>query len=242
MARIVRREVMERIKARRASREKFREFIEWTQKHSGTRWVFRGQSQKWALKPSVGRGKSAYKPELELLLLQEFRRSALPHLRRNDLRNDWDWLAVAQHYGLPTRLIDWTTNPLVACYFAAQPSAREKRAGEIVAIDTKDIGYYRPEEQDEGDPFAITEDKFLRPSALANRIINQKGLFSIHHNPANAWQLRGRKEVFEIPAEMKADFQRHLFAMGVDAAFLMADLDGLTNTLKWRLNSGVLAE
>jgi len=233
--------VLERIRARRASKEKFAEFIEWVQERPSTRFVFRGQEQKWSLKSSIGRSKK-YKPEGELLLLQEFRRMALPYVSRSELVNDWDWLAVAQHHGLPTRLIDWTTNALVACYFASQPSSVRKREGQIVAINTTEIGYYTPDDPEEVEPSDIPEDRFIKPSALVNRIVNQKGLFSIHPMPNKAWQPRKYKEEFVIPAEMKNDFQRLLFSMGVDAAFLMADLDGLTNTLKWRFETGVLTE
>ncbi|MBZ9711164.1 FRG domain-containing protein [Mesorhizobium sp. ESP7-2] len=232
---------LDRLRQRRAARAKFGEFIEWIQAHPSERWVFRGQSQHWALRPSIGRGKS-YNPEQEQLLFREFKRAAHPFVDRSKLGNNWDWLAVAQHHGLPTRLIDWTTNPLVACFFASQPSSRGKRDGEIVAVEARQIGYYFPDAPTEIDPFEITEPRFLRTPAVAARIISQRGLFSIHPSPGKAWYLTNKTERFPIPAGMKTEFVKALFAMGVDASDLMADLDGLATTLKWRFENRMLVE
>jgi hypothetical protein len=175
-------------------------------------------------------------------MLNEFKRAAVPFLDRGALQNAWDVLAIAQHYGLPTRLIDWTTNPLVAAFFASEHSPRSRRDGEIIAVRAREVGYYRPDDANETDPFAIGEAGFLRTSAVATRIIAQKGLFSIHPNPTQPWRLRNQTDRFTIPATMKTHFQRALFSMGVDAALLMADLDGLARTLRWRFENGVLTE
>jgi len=234
-------EIRQRLNERRAAREKFSEFIAWILNHPSERWVFRGQSQHWPLRPSIGRS-SAQTPEREQLLFKEFKRAALPFVDRSKLANNWDWLAVAQHHGLPTRLIDWTTNPLVAGYFASQPSTRGKKDGEIVAVEARKIGFYFPDEDKDLDPFEITEPRFLRTPALAARIISQRGLFSIHPNPEKAWYLTNKTERFLIPAAMKTEFRKALFAMGIDASDLMADLDGLAATLRWRFENRMLAE
>ncbi|MBA4802526.1 MAG: FRG domain-containing protein [Euryhalocaulis sp.] len=234
-------QVLERVRARREAFAHFQYFVDWVQEHKSPRWVFRGQSQKWALLPSVGR-LDQYKPEREIHLLEEFKRSALANLDRRDFHSDWDWLSLAQHHGLPTRLIDWTTNPLVAGYFACQPSPRGKRDGLVIAVEARAIGFYRPNDPEEVDPFKIEDNRFLYPSALAQRITAQRGLFSIHANPKKRWIMKNHIKRFEIPGKLKTDFQRMFFSMGIDAACLMTDLDGLAQTLRWRLKNGVLTE
>jgi FRG domain len=234
-------EALQRIKLRREAYAHFSNFIDWVHEHASHRWVFRGQSSHWALKPTVGRS-AAYKPEMERLLLDEFKRSALPHLDRNRLTSDWDWLAVAQHHGLPTRLLDWTTNPLIACFFATGVHGKSKQDGEIYSYQASEVGYYAPEKPDEAGPFSITKPGFFRPSALAARIVSQRGLFSIQPVPDQAWHLSKKADKFQIPVTFKAEFRRALFNMGADSAFIMSDLDGLAATLKWRFENRILSE
>lgn len=232
------RTVIERLRARRAAEAKWAEFISWAQRRQSPRWVFRGHSQRWTLKPLIGRS-DRYLPEVELQILQAFRRSAVPYVDRSSLASNWDWLALAQHHGLPTRLLDWTTNPLVAAFFASEASVRDKRDGYVIAIDTREIHRYHPDDPDELDPIEIEETGFLYPPALVSRIISQRGLFSIHPMPTDSWRPRKAREEFVIPAEMKEPFRRALFGLGIDSSFLMADLDGLSSTLKWRFENRI---
>lgn len=188
------------------------------------------------MRPTVGRG-SDYDPARELQLFNEFVRLSAPHLDRTRMMNDWDWLFVAQHHGLPTRLLDWTTNPLVATYFACQPSPMGKRVGEIIAVRVSDVGLLSHADQMAG-PFSVLDAKFVYPTALADRIWSQRGIFSVHPSPNQAWRLRNKTSKITVAAEDKASFLGWLFGLGVDQAMIKADLDGLAENLAWRFRTG----
>ena len=84
--------------------------------------TFRGVvDATYELVPSLGRwkGPAEFRKQYEQDLFDEFKRKSYGYLDRIP-SNDWDWLFVAQHHGLPTRFMDWTTNPLVALYFAVR--------------------------------------------------------------------------------------------------------------------------
>jgi hypothetical protein len=87
--------------------------------------LFRGQLHNHLLLPKLFRAPNtpSMVQETEGKMLA-FLKQASPHLAPSRPDNDWDWLSLGQHYGMSTRMSDWSANPLVALFFAVELDPR----------------------------------------------------------------------------------------------------------------------
>jgi hypothetical protein len=224
----------------RKRRDKWREFMSFVDTHADSSWAFRGlRDARYQLVPKIGRPTARKKSDdldiglIERRLLEQFKRRVVGVL---DTRGytDWDFLAVGQHHGLPTRLLDWTSSPLVAAYFAAEGDT--DRDGTIVAVRIRNLEFVDRESTE--DPFALTRVSMFRPAAFSDRMVSQRGFFSVHPNPREPWSPAKREE-FGIPRQHRADFLRRLFYLGIDQSHIMGAIDGLCGTLAWQFSAGI---
>lgn len=150
-------------------------FLEWVNNDDNTFYRGVSDSINHMLLPSIGRYPN-YDLQKEVDLFEHFRLKSNLFLKTT---NDFELLALAQHHGLPTRLLDWTTNPLIAAYFAVRENS--KTDGRIYVIKPNIDSFVDP--LIEESPFLVNQIKFLFPPVSTRRIELQKGLFSVHPIP-----------------------------------------------------------
>jgi hypothetical protein len=212
--------------------------------HPASAFLFRGQADKSPIVPKVGRSACNYDRAREQELHNAFVRAARPFLPM-PLSSDWEWLALAQHHGAPTRLTDWTTSQLVAAWFAvtSYPESTDAAIFAITpaggAIHTIDVFTGRSTSSGRFDgPFAITHGVYLIETApVLARITTQRGIFTVHGDPRTPLDVAAA-DTFDIPPGFRGDFQGRLQDLGIDASHIFPDLSGLCKTLDWKLKSG----
>ncbi len=210
--------------------KKFDELLETVESQkAGQNFVYRGASKiSYELITSLGRCESAMgKPieRLEARLIKLFKESSIPYLEHKP-NNELEWLAVAQHYGLPTRLLDWSYNPLVSTYFAVESNPDHDSAIYILS------GCSTIQDPDKTSPYKLDRVYKYRPPYISARIQNQAGLFTVHHTPDIPFEHEKVKKVI-IPKKLKSMIKKTLFKYGVNQRLLYPGLEGVARDLKW---------
>ena len=197
--------------------------------------IFRGQSDaKWVPQPQIDRPvfvryrqlRSISRDTHERRLLDEFQRMARPFLRVLP-QNKWEWLALAQHHGLATRLLDWTTNPLVALFFAVESTHATDSAVWICDQCTK-------ADSEAEDPFVTKACAVFHPPAISERITNQSACFTSH--PPDTQRSLDLKCLF-VRSVDREFIHSQLAGLGITRASLFPGLDGNAAALNRHLSS-----
>jgi hypothetical protein len=197
--------------------------------------------------------------ELEGDLLRNFRKYA--GLQAVPVDSLWNWLSVARHHGLPTRLLDWSFSPYVALHFATAHTALYDQDAAVwcvnfnaahqqlparlrEALESEGSGVFTVEMLSEAAPSleeldALAEAPFavfFEPPALDARLVNQFALFSLLSDPRahfDDW-LQARPVCYRrliIPAELKWEIRDKLDMANITERVLFPGLDGLSQWL-----------
>ena len=222
-------------------------------------YIYRGLSRiDYELKTSLVRLGGPY-AELEFHLLRNFKKYSF---QANVTQNsDWEWLGLAQHHGLPTRLLDWTYSPLIALHFATASIQSYQYDGVIWALKYEEVNNYLPDRlkrklhqigsnsfttgmlsevyRNLADLSAAEEDFViaLEPPSLDARIVNQYAIFTLMSDARsllNEW-LEDKPDLYFricIPAALKWEVRDRLDQLNINERVIFPGLEGLSKWLK----------
>lgn len=232
--------------------------------------IYRGQEIDKPLLPTIARdydidayGPMSDRQKIRLInkrekeIITNFQRHSYPYLNFDPKNKPWDLLALAQHHGLPTRLLDWTQNPLAALWFAFRKKKDNNRKNNGEENTYRYVWGFHVEETDllkeefgqntenetEKNPFNQSFIKVFRPNHITNRITAQNGWFTAHHFDKIKLEYESlypnekycsKLYMFRIPETLRTNILNTLDNLGINDFSLFPDLDGLSNYLKWK--------
>lgn len=227
-------------------------------------WAFRGHADaRWSMFSTLSRylldfGVDATAwPQQEYRILRIFRRKAHRFIEHPPEEGDsFQWLALMQHHGAPTRLLDFTWSPYVAAFFALERATGDAAVWAIFppGLHNRMIRTIRASQQVEGDEvgpwiegnyeknFLNNEHPFLiigEPHRMNQRLVAQSGTFvmpGLLDRPIEALAPPDAVVKFTLDAKMLRDEAlADLYSMNINHATLFPDLDGLSRSLAYEL-------
>ena len=145
-------------------------------------------------------------------------------------RDDIEWLVLAQHYGLETALLDWTTSPLVALFFACQIPSGEPSDGCVWSAKRPDFD--EPDDTMTVDAFAEQRPRPLLINAIGRnaRSTAQDGVLTLHTRD-DYYNIPATR-IFTVPHQDKAETLVALGKLGFTAGTLYSDITRLVEQFK----------
>lgn len=229
------------------------------------KWIFRGHiDHSWKLESSLNR---AFSDALEIhklngrkkenlarnaherVMLEKFKSNAhlfLSHFPSD--RDDLSWLSLMQHYGAPTRLLDFSFSPYIALYFALESGTEDAALYSInhhalkiddeeqFGSDRKNI-YSRVMNEKEKDDICLFS---FEPTFSNQRLLSQQGILVAtntlrmsHEEVLNEYQVEDEDCVkYKIPRKLRYSGLRMLNKMNINAATIYPGLEGFCKSMK----------
>ncbi|GFI03488.1 hypothetical protein IMSAGC005_02325 [Lachnospiraceae bacterium] len=211
---------------------------------------FRGQeNSNWHLEPSIFRGKLRQK---ENYVTNDFY-IYVKQIENNTPNKDnyAAWMSLMQHYGLPTRILDWSSSPLVACYFALERNIDKENDACIWVLIPRRINVQ------EGfgefvypiDAYTVQqmllpafknnvmlEDKFMNKIIACHsvekdlRMYSQQSSFTVHNSPKKLEDICDDETLFKfvIPCESKEKLYESVNILGISTSFIYPDMEHIS--------------